>query len=477
LNEVVIDGVRYIPETAPVGPTGPSIGVGITTCDPSPSRLEAITKIAQLAPGPVVLVDDASRVPVSAAEYRFVQNVGIAAAKNKALELLYDQGVEHFFLFDDDAYPLTENWWVPYVQSPEPHLMYVFQEFAGAGAPRLNDCKVLRVEDDLVAYSTPRGVMLYATREVLDVAGGMDPGFGKWGYEHGDWSNRIHSFGLTSFRYADVKDSSELIYSLDEHVHENGGHQRSVPTTERKANLAPNKERHDRQYNKAIRYEFRQPRDVVLTAYLTGARDPQRQQNWKPDPKALDPLVNSLIKRMSPADIVVFSNEIEAEGAWNVRVGPPQSPYFDRWLHFYRWLRDHPEVRFVWCVDSTDVVSLAPPFDLEPGVLYVGSEHNLVGMDWMRKNGEQYAEWIEAHKDEQLLNCGLIGGERAVVMAVLHDLVREYYDFLGAGKPLTLDMAPFNYVVRRYPYVTGPRVHTVFRANDHKSKTAMWAHK
>lgn len=65
------------------------------------------------------------------ATYRFEENVGIARHKNKCLELLADAGCEHLFLFDDDAYPLVEDWWRPYVDSPEPHLMRIFLDLAG----------------------------------------------------------------------------------------------------------------------------------------------------------------------------------------------------------------------------------------------------------------------------------------------------------------------------------------------------------
>lgn len=479
MNEVIINGVRYTPEAALDSVGGPRVGVGITTRDRGDVAAKALVEVMRLTPNAlIVVVDDASAKPFEAPDgemilvHRFEQNVGIARAKNKALEVLYDAGVEHFYLFDDDTYPLVPNWWWPYAESPEPHLMYVFQEFAGKGAPKLNDCVVLREETGLVGYSTPRGVMLYCHRSVLDIAGGMDPGFGKWGYEHGDWSNRIHAFGLTTMRYGDVPGSNQLIYSMDEHVHELSGHERSVPTAERKALLAPNRERHDRQYNKPIRYEFREPRDVVLTAYHSGVVDAQRKTAWKADPKAVEPLLSSLASR--GVESVLFANEIEAD----VQVSTPQSPYFDRWLHFYRYLRDHPEIRYAWCVDSTDVVMLHDPFPtMEPGVLYVGSEQAVIGIKWMIDNHPEYREWINDHATDLLLNCGLVGGDRETVMKLCHRMVREFYDHRGKGVTLALDMGAFNYVARGFKCATGPLIHTVFRAKDHTNKHAWWAHK
>ncbi|EDW4442857.1 glycosyltransferase family 2 protein, partial [Salmonella enterica subsp. enterica] len=36
--------------------------------------------------------------------------------------------------------------------------------------------------------------------------------------------------------------------------------------------------------------------------------------------------------------------------------------YFRRWLHIWQHLRDHPEYRFVWCTDGTDVEMLRAPW-------------------------------------------------------------------------------------------------------------------
>jgi hypothetical protein len=42
--------------------------------------------------------------------------------------------------------------------------------------------------------------------------------------------------------------------------------------------------------------------------------------------------------------------------------------YFRRWLHIWQHLRDHPEYRFVWCTDGTDVEMLRAPWEeMQPG--------------------------------------------------------------------------------------------------------------
>ncbi len=189
-----------------------SIGVGVTTYN-RPGLLEqTLRRIRAHTPPevPIVVVDDGSDTPSPHATFRFPENRGIAAAKNKCLELLADLGVEHLFLFDSDTYPITDDgWWRPYVDSPEPHLMHQF-----ARGPAHWAIHEIHRDDHLVAYDRPRGCMLYVHRSVLDVVGGMHVAWGKHGGEHGDWSSRIHRAGLTAHPYADV--AVKTIECLDE---------------------------------------------------------------------------------------------------------------------------------------------------------------------------------------------------------------------------------------------------------------------
>lgn len=178
----------------------PSIGVAVTTYGRPQTLINTLAKFREHTPTdiPIVVVDDGTVPPCPVANYRFDENRGIAAAKNKSLELLDLLGVEHLFLFDSDTYPIVDQWWQPYVDSPEPHLMHQFP----SGPAHWNIHEIFR-DDHLVAYDKPRGCMLYVHRRVLDVVGGMHVAWGKHGGEHGDWSDRIHAAGLTRHRYAD----------------------------------------------------------------------------------------------------------------------------------------------------------------------------------------------------------------------------------------------------------------------------------
>jgi hypothetical protein len=338
--------------------------------------------------------------------------------------------------------------------------MYIFEDFAKAKT--LNDTAVLYRDNEHIAYSHPRGCLLYCSRRVLDVVGGMDAAFGTWGYEHGDWSNRIHAAGLTTHRYCDVAGSSQLIHSMDEH-------QEATSTVSREQRRQSNQALHDARWDSPEYCEYRQKRDVVISAYFTSKPDDQRKRQWKADASQVKPLADSLT-----AELVLLTDELEQ----GHKVTTYLSPYFERWLQLYRYLRDNEDVRYCFAVDATDVVMLNDPFPhMEPNKLYCGSEPKTVGIEWMRNNHPALSEWIDANATKTLLNAGLVGGDRATVMRLAHDIVREYMNARIAGQEMKLDMGPFNHAAYTggYEIVTGPMVHTLFKANE--TTSAWWKHK
>src|SRR5690349_8979887 len=103
------------------------VGIGITAHNRPQVFGHTLKMVRRFAPAgsEIVVVDDASDTPEPAAIFRFDRNAGIARAKNKCLELLDAAGCDQLFLFDDDTYPIAKGWELPYIESPEPHLMYI----------------------------------------------------------------------------------------------------------------------------------------------------------------------------------------------------------------------------------------------------------------------------------------------------------------------------------------------------------------
>ncbi|MDH0194659.1 glycosyltransferase family 2 protein, partial [Enterobacter cloacae] len=425
--QVTIDGVPY----APVNNSRSAIGIAITTHNRPEVIKRAIEQHMKHLPSGalVVVIDDGSKpaavVPDNVKLIRHEQSCGIVASKNASLTALVDAGCEHLFLWDDDAWPIADNWHLPYIESPEPHLAYQFLDLAGRN--KLNDMAVLYRDDKHIAYTGQRGVMLYFHRSAIEKVGGFDTVYGRGMYEHPDLALRIYNAGLSTWAFADVVGSEKLIHSMDEYEEV----ARSIPRPEReslaKTNARIYSARRDSGYSGYAPY--RQQNDVVITSLLTSQPDPQRKVNMAADASLLQLWARSI----RGAKGVVLADELNTAPEGVTLQSVPRlnmSPYFARWLHIYQHLRSHPEYRFVWCTDGTDVEMLREPWtEMEPGKIYVGSEHKTYADEWMKVNhhGSAYQQFLEQHRDEPLLNAGLLGGSREDVMEFAHRIIRLYY--------------------------------------------------
>lgn len=455
------------------------IGIGITTHNRIEVLEQTLRNINEYAPfgAKIVIVDDASTEPVEGATFRFETNVGIAKAKNKCFELLDD--CDHIFLFDDDTYPIHPNWHIPYCESKEPHLMYIFEDFSTE--TKLNDTCVLYQDDQIKAFSHARGCMLYYKHICLEMAGGMDPVFGKWGWEHPQHSDRIFNLGLTTFRYMDVHNSNKLFYSADEHqevVSTVGGQQRM-------RQISLNRPIYEARRNDVSFIPYRGENNIVITTYFTKHVDPQRGTKLEKSTDLIKPLINS----MNGQKIVVLNdckwskfNGIYSKNVEFVEVETSQNPYFERWIQIYRYLIQN-KVDKVFCVDATDVEMINNPFkSLDISKLYLGDEPTTVDCPWMINNHPAgfIQNFMRGNKGV-LMNAGVIGGHSGMVKAFLNRFLSFYMDnkrdvffakdqFVGHT-----DMGLFNYIA--YNFFSGSVIHgrlvtTVFKANERN--TASW---
>lgn len=484
---VIIDGVRYCRADSNCSS---KVGIAITTHNRPDVLAKSLEQHRKFLPdGAIVFVIDdgsnpAAMVPDWCKLIRNDKSLGIVASKNLSLECLIDEGCEHLFLWDDDAYAIAGGWERPYIESSEPHLAYQFQDFATG--QKLNDIAVLYRDDKHVAYTGQRGVMLYYHRSAIEKVGGFDPIYQRGMYEHSDLAMRIHNAGLTSWAFADVVGSSEMIYSLDEQQ----AVERSVPKPDREAQVKRNVTIHNERRNSGYTgyAEFRQQRNVVITSLLTSQPDPQRGSKMTASPDMLAKWSASL----RCCGHIVLADELDTAppDAELCRVPDVKmNVYFRRWLHIWQHLRDHPEYNFVWCTDGTDVEMLREPWEeMEQGRIYVGSEPKTYADAWAKQNHPEaiYQSFLADHQHDVMLNAGLLGGSRADVMAIAHGIVRLYYQieslrFWQKEKAAAAvgDMIAFGIVAYRYAdrLVTGPRVHTVFRTNGTGSEFAFWRHK
>lgn len=480
--QVVIDGITYVPAAeAPA-----SVGVAITTRNRHDVLAQALDAHAQYSQGlPIVVVDDGSDKPVTVPDgvtlIRHETSRGIVAAKNTSLTALMDLGVDYLALWDDDAWPISSDWWKPYADSPEAHMAYQFLDLSGAR--KLNDITVQYQDDRHIAYTGQRGVMLWYRRDAIEQVGGFDPIYGRGMYEHSDLASRIHAAGLTSLRYMDVTGSDKLIYSLDEHE----AVERSVPRADRQALVKRNAEIHNRRMDTGDYPAFvpyRGPRNVVLTCLYGRDQDPQRKGQTM---TLAD--VGTLAKSVKGASLLVTTDLDGTIPGATIRRSELSgvNVFFKRWLDAYQYLRDRPDIQWAAVVDATDVEMLHEPWaDLEPGILYVGSEPTITANTWMRQKHPDPAvqAFIDEHPHDQLLNAGVVIGDRETVMRFAHKVASHYFNRQRnrfykrdtAGPDLG-DMGAFNLIARRdFTLSYGPRVTTVFRSEE-RNGWSWWRHK
>lgn len=462
------------------------IGIGITVHNRNETALHTIEQIKKYAPDncKIVIVDDASKVPLENTDFRFNVNVGISRAKNKCFELLDD--CDHIFLFDDDCYPVVQGWEKPYIESGINHLSFTFDRLANS---RQNGNKVILSKENVIIYNNPCGCMCYFTKRCLEVVGGFNPIYNVYGYEHVDLSVRIYNAGLTENKFMDIPNSINLFYSLDYHcaISSSVGISKGIYIRE-------NKRIYD-QMQKSKEYIPYKPLpkknngNIVLTSYFNYANDPQRRKRWSGQIDELKPLIDSCIKKK--VKLIIFTNcfvdTINSEYVEFIDTKPSRthSPNVYRWIVYWEWMQLN-DFNNIWMVDSTDVELLKNPFKIiEKDNLYCGDEYGMItDNNWMRKTQEphfrisDYRQIINKHAKETLINCGIVGGSYEVIFPFIQ-IWADIHKNKTVGLKNSTDMAIFNYVARKYYndiIVHGEKINTRFKYFEY-NKVSIWKHK
>ena len=191
-----------------------SIAICITTRNREDTLILSLIRWNTFKPknADIIVVDDASYMVKMGINYRFETQQGIAKAKNKCLEL--SEGYDHVFLVDDDVYPKVQGWEKPYIESGLNHMALTFEKNS-KGSYYSPSVRKEGTWNGYNTYKAPNGCFLYLSRKAIDTAGGMRPEFGIWGFEHVEYSQRIHLLGLTPHPYIDIPNSLDLIHVCD----------------------------------------------------------------------------------------------------------------------------------------------------------------------------------------------------------------------------------------------------------------------
>lgn len=128
---------------------------------------------------------------------------GVGPSKNECLKVLYEEGFDHFLLFDDDCFINAPLWYLHYVTSGLEHACYTFNR------------QLLAQHETYNEFVDPNGCMLYFTRKCIDTVGGWDLSFKGYGYEHSNISCRAFNAGLIPARFIDVKRPNYIFKMAD----------------------------------------------------------------------------------------------------------------------------------------------------------------------------------------------------------------------------------------------------------------------
>lgn len=135
--------------------------------------------------------------------------ISVASDKNKLIKKLYDSGCDYIFLFDSDTFPIKSGW-----------EKFFIDGCIKTGIQHFVLCNPVNSlyqsgNEDVSLYLTGTGCMLFITRKVVETVGYINPGYGKYGYEHVAYSHRIRMAGLTPAWYVSLNGWEEYIYAWD----------------------------------------------------------------------------------------------------------------------------------------------------------------------------------------------------------------------------------------------------------------------
>jgi hypothetical protein len=229
--------------------------------------------------------------------------------------------------------------------------------------------------------------------------------------------------------------------------------------------------------------------NVVIAAYFTSRKDPQRGIFWDKSHEPLMPLIESCQKHKTPVVILHdgLENLPEMKGVtWELCEPNPKISLIEgRRLESARVLKDI-ECKKVFLVDATDVEMQLPPWKyIKDGKIYVGSEIDMkVGCNWMKSTQEpffrvpDYRAIMYPNAEHMLLNAGLIGGTKEIIMEFLAHFERYCLGYSRVSHRSN-DMGVFNYVMFKHfkdRFEFGEHINTRFKY-DERNETSWFKHK
>jgi hypothetical protein len=159
---------------------------------------------------------------------------------------------------------------------------------------------------------------------------------------------------------------------------------------------------------------------------------------------------------------------------------PPVGEYqlYDyRWILYRNYLRTHPGIENVFFTDISDVQVVLNPFTqklYDPDYLYCGDEPETIGQNGWIKHSlggllslPGYLELINSNRP--LLNCGIFGGGRDIVLQFLSRLIPLIEQMKFRKIDATVDMPLYNYVAQDFNMIHGHPVNSLFKGYENRN--------
>lgn len=169
------------------------IGIGITTF----KRPQMLDKCLES----IEKYTDMSKVKLHIAIDSDEDRRGIAYRKNECLRALSD--CDYVFLFDDDIQIINHGWIDFFIEnSGERHLLYMTPTLHG-NPHRFGKFSL---------YGNCGGVFMFLTKKHIEQTGAFNEGFGLYGFEHADYSERVYGGRR---QYLMLTDTPKYIHAED----------------------------------------------------------------------------------------------------------------------------------------------------------------------------------------------------------------------------------------------------------------------
>jgi GT2 family glycosyltransferase len=129
------------------------------------------------------------------------KNKGVASNKNKALKRLQNNDI--IFLFEDDLVPKKKGWIDLYLKAIDETGMHHFNHSSLIHRDKL--LKIVRSRSFILClYEKNAAQLMVMTRKVIDEVGAFDERYGKFGFEHSDYTRRCKTAGLCNPPHHDM---------------------------------------------------------------------------------------------------------------------------------------------------------------------------------------------------------------------------------------------------------------------------------